>query len=315
MGASDSTCCGSHTSESLNKLDTDTTSVKQNRRLHHFSRSQTPPTESEGESTPVPGDPTSKIVKALKMYRSQATELNASYQQQYAGLIQCLIDQIATEANIDPPNIQSTPSKALTSETSKPIAHKTKKMSYNRISTQIEILNSEGLKAQSLLLCIKRSNIDEEKEYGFLPFLRHDLDDESVDELFNKFPDATSLTATQFVSLLTLTVIIYKIRTAHLLTRSSSEAYRTPHIDGEKVKVSVQHLSVWIIRRFGCKLNKSKTIHVVDDMGNPIDGRYYAYKLEINKQQYSQNICLWIQQYVHREGVFDSSSDLELIHE
>eukprot|EP01084_Bolivina_argentea_P183402 316473_1 len=237
MGASDSTCCGSHTSESLNKLDTDTTSVKQNRRLHHFSRSQTPPTESEGESTPVPGDPTSKIVKALKMYRSQATELN------------------------------STPSKALTSETSKPIAHKTKKMSYNRISTQIEILNSEGLKAQSLLLCIKRSNIDEEKEYGFLPFLRHDLDDESVDELFNKFPDATSLTATQFVSLLTLTVIIYKIRTAHLLTRSSSEAYRTPHIDGEKVKVSVQHLSVWIIRRFGCKLNKSKTIHVVDDMG------------------------------------------------
>eukprot|EP00483_Globobulimina_turgida_P003717 UN03723 len=96
-----------------------------------------------------------------------------------------------------------------TPNTKKYSSSRNKKRKYNSLSTQIAILNSEGARAQSLLLCLKTVEIEEKDEilyFGFLSFLRQHLDDLAVEELFNKFPKSQSLSSSQFVCLLTLTV-------------------------------------------------------------------------------------------------------------
>jgi len=165
----------------------------------------------------------------------------------------------------------------------------------------MEILNHDGLRAQSLLLCVKPEYIDNNngdegfgmnknknrKEFGFLSFLEKTITTDAVNELFLKFSNKTKqknkkyLSNAQFTSILTLTVIIYKIRLFQIRTGCDD---KEPEIDAEKIKISIQNFAIWCICKYG-KL---------------IEGK--GYKIKFTKYDYSHNLCHWIRDYVANDG-------------
>lgn len=194
---------------------------------------------------------------------------------------------------------------------------KKKKRRYNKVSTQIEILISENARAQSLLLCSKPEKITKDgtiKEFGFLKYLDTNLSEASVKELFSKFPpshkhtnnhnnnnDENRLSVSQFLTILTLTVIIYRVKLHQLRTGTKEK----PKLNTEKIKTSVEHLAVWIIRTFGEKQNQTKKIKVWDDnKRNEIDGEFFIYQFNVTQHQFSQNIYRWVNSYVTKDGKY-----------
>eukprot|EP01084_Bolivina_argentea_P290697 499399_1 len=182
------------------------------------------------------------------------------------------------------------------------------KRKYNNTATQIEILISEYARTQSLLLCSKTDKIRKDgnvKQYGFLKYLQNNLSDNVVAQLFSKFPDKSKglgLSGSRFVSLLTLVVIIYRVKLHQLRTGTKEK----PSLNVEQIKSSVEHLAVWCIRMYGQKTNRKKQVIVYDDRGNQIRNTYHVYKFRLTQTTFSQNINQWIKNYVDKEGSYDT---------
>ena len=156
----------------------------------------------------------------------------------------------------------------------------------------MEILNHDGLRAQSLLLCIKQEYIEsneetgfnkKKKEFGFLSFFEKTITSNSVNELFKKFPNNNKkyLSNSQFISILTLSVIIYKVRLHQIKSRCND---KQPEIDAEKLKIAIQHVGIWCICKYGEKIENK------------------GYKIKFTKYDYLHNLCHWVRSYVENNG-------------
>ena len=180
---------------------------------------------------------------------------------------------------------------------------KTKKVKINQTATQIRIAMSEDAKARSMLLCCKPQTISKdghEKEFGFLKFCKTHLSDKAVDQLFSKFKKH-SIDATQLMSILTLTVIIYNVR----LHQYQHGGTTKPKMDSNKIKRTVEHLAVYIVRKFGTRSEEKEDVKVMGDDGEEIKGRFYGFSCAVTKKQFSKHVAEWIESYLEDEGTID----------
>merc|ERR1712228_937502 len=179
---------------------------------------------------------------------------------------------------------------------------KKRKRKFNKTSTQIQILCSENARAQSLLLCSKPEIIRRDgsvKEFGFLKYLETNLSEHAVEELFHKFSskkidengqNENILSISGFLSLLTLVVIIYRVKLHQLRTGTKEQ----PKFDSEKIKTSIEHVTIWCVRTFGKRQNLKKSVKVYDDSGNEINAKYDVYKFRLTLNEFSSNIHEWV---------------------
>eukprot|EP01083_Nonionella_stella_P079335 217617_1 len=177
---------------------------------------------------------------------------------------------------------------------------KSKKEKITNCSTQIRIAKSETARLKSLLLCCKPQIVDKHgkrKEFGFVKFLQTNLSNKTVDQLFNKFKQE-EMDAAQLLSILTLTVIIYKVKLHQLQTGHSNK----PKLNSSKIKQMVKHLAVYIIRRYGTKMTDKEDVCVQDDDGNKIEGAFYGYTFTATKNIFAANISQWIENYTADDG-------------
>jgi len=176
-----------------------------------------------------------------------------------------------------------------------------------------------------LLLCSKPEKINCDgvvKGFGFLKYLETNLSHNAVSELFSKLPartkskesadeqeqtanetdseDENVVSETQFVSLLMLIVIIYRIKLHKLRTGTQEK----PAVNSEKIKSCIEHLAVWIMRTYGEKQNVRKKVTVYDDAENKIEGDFYVYKWRVNQKEFEENIYKWVDAYVEQEGQY-----------
>eukprot|EP01083_Nonionella_stella_P297902 1011399_1 len=281
MGSTDSTCCGSQSMIKQSPPDS-IEKLKQYRKLQQIRKLKSDQifdttTTSQPDFSPIPND---KIDSVLTSY-IESIQLKSEVQKQY---------QLLTRNETNNPKIKRKYSK-------------TNKPKYNHIGTQIEILHSEGAKAQSLLLCIKTEKIGVDlkrgtiKTFRFLPFLKTNMNDEAVKELFNKFLNS-KLNISPFVSLLTIIVIAYKIK----LHQLKKKPLAFSDIDAVKINAAIEHLAIWCIRRYGNKQNTKRRVIVLDDVGNEIKGNYNLYKFNFAEKDCSRNLYEWTQEYVNTDG-------------
>ena len=294
MGSTDSNCCGNHKGEP--KPETDSTRIKD------INKGR-PNNNNNNNDKYINTDPKQESMSIMSMSPNPSPQ----------------------------PMISSSSNEHLDTKTfgkgNNVEKRKKKKRKYNKVSTQIEILSSEKCRAQSLLLCSKPEQIKKDgcvKEFGFLKYLHTNLSENAVCELFSKFPqkygknksqkeneqikqnksqneENHSLSVSQFLSILTLTVIIYRVKLHQLRTGTKQK----PSLNSENIKTSVEHLAIWCIRTKGDKQNDTKKIKVYDDNHNEIEGEFYVYKLKLTQTIFSQNIYKWIKEYVDKEGFYD----------
>eukprot|EP01084_Bolivina_argentea_P241961 406045_1 len=190
------------------------------------------------------------------------------------------------------------------------IKSKPKKYNLNKLEDQIEIICSEGRKARSYLLC-QRSEIvhnkdnNQSRHFGFMDFLETSLNDKVVGQLFSKFK-SNKVDAKNLVSLLTLTVIIYQVK----LHKMKSGSTTKPPLDSAKIKSSVEHLAVWVVRTFGENTNNKKNVSVTDDDGKTINGEFNVYNANFPKETFSRDVKIWVTKYVDSEGMLDEIRNL-----
>merc|ERR1712228_249081 len=197
---------------------------------------------------------------------------------------------------------------------------KKRKRKFNKTSTQIQILCSENARAQSLLLCSKPEIIRRDgsvKEFGFLKYLETNLSEHAVEELFHKFSskkidengeNENTFSISGFLSLLTLVVIIYRVKLHQLRTGTKEQ----PKFDQEKIKTSIEHLSIWCVRNYGKKQNLKKMVKVYDDKENEIKGEYDIYKFRCTVSMFASNIHQWVAAYCEADGHYDLVDGLSL---
>ena len=106
------------------------------------------------------------------------------------------------------------------------------------------------------------------------------------------------INSSQIINLLTRTAALYFAK-LKLVKHGKNDK---KSLDANKIKKSVQHLSVWIIRNYGIKSNEKHIVSVKDDEGNIINGEFYHYDINITKQDFAKNIYLWLKSYADQEG-------------
>ena len=184
---------------------------------------------------------------------------------------------------------------------------KNKKYNMNKIEDQIEILYSEKAKLRSMVLIMKPQYIqksdDEYRDFSFLHFLDTSLSDKVIDQLYSKFKSDT-VDGKQLVSLLTLSVIIYKVKLHKMRTGSTDK----PKMDSASIKQSVEHFTAWIIRNYGNKTNSKKQVSIKDDNGITINGEFYVYNAKFDKKAFGNDVKLWATKYIEDEGYIDLES-------
>jgi len=175
-----------------------------------------------------------------------------------------------------------------------------KKTKITSTATQIRIAVSEDAKTRSLLLCSRPRTVNRgghHKEFGFLKFCRSHLSDKAVNQLFSKFKKH-SIDAAQLMSILTLTVIIYNVRLHQYQYGGSSK----PKMDSKRIKKAVEHLAVYIVRRFGQRNEDKEAVAVRDDDGQLIEGTFYGFSCAVTKKRYSKDLVEWIESYLADDG-------------
>eukprot|EP01083_Nonionella_stella_P022065 61017_1 len=185
---------------------------------------------------------------------------------------------------------------------------KGRKYNLNKLEDQIQVLYSEGAKARSVLLCTKveivpsSSSKNKDKPFGFQDFLRTSMGDKVVNQLFSKFKSNT-VDGKQLTSLLTLAVIIYRVKVHKMKTGSSTK----PAMDSSAIKGSVEHLAAWIIRTFGEKTDQKKRVSVPDESGKIIKAEYRICNAKFDKATFQKYVTVWIQEYIKADGRVDET--------
>lgn len=179
---------------------------------------------------------------------------------------------------------------------------KNKKYNLNKIEDQIEVLSSSTLRSESLYLVCKPQYIpksnNEYKNFSFLKFLETSLNDKVVEQLYSKIKSDT-VDGKQLLALLTLAVLIYKVKLHRMKTGSTER----PKMDSTEFRHSVKHLSAWIIRRYGQKSeNEKKYVTIKNDLGEVIDGEYSIYTFSENKDTFSEDFKEWVFDYIEQDG-------------
>mmetsp|Transcript_47958 Transcript_47958/g.43022 ORF Transcript_47958/g.43022 Transcript_47958/m.43022 type:complete len:367 (+) Transcript_47958:32-1132(+) len=184
---------------------------------------------------------------------------------------------------------------------------KNRKYNLNKIDDQIEVLYSEKAKLKSMILIMKPQYIqksdNEYRDFSFLQFLETSLSDKVIDQLFSKFKSDT-VDGKQLVSLLTLSVIIYKVKLHKMRTGSTDK----PKMDSASIKQSVEHFTAWIIRNYGTKSNDKKKITVRNDNGETINGEYTICSAKFDKKAFGNDVKIWASKYIDDDGYIDLQS-------
>ena len=150
-----------------------------------------------------------------------------------------------------------------------------------------------------LLVCQPQiiKKYDQERDFSFYKFLETNLSDKAVNQLFSKFKK-DKIDAAGLVSILTLTVIIYKVKLHQLKTGGSDK----PKMDSTKVKKMVEHLACYIVRKFGDRRDEKEEICITDENGEEKTGKYYGYDFSANKAEFASNVAIWVESYMNDEG-------------
>ena len=224
--------------------------------------------------------------KMLEASKTMLKQKNESQQKEIDNLKQQLKDGKNTKS-VDEEKVESKPKK-------------NKKYNLNKVEDQIEVLHSESLKCKSLILVMKPQFIiknDEYRDFSFLHFLDTSMSDKVVDQLFSKFKQ-DSVDGKQLEQLLTLTVIIYKVKLHKMRTGSTDK----PKLESSSIKRSVEHLTSWIIRNYGTKTDKKQSVSVKSDSGEMINGEYFIYNAKFDKNTFGNDVKDWVMRYVEDDG-------------
>ena len=186
-----------------------------------------------------------------------------------------------------------------------------KQFNVHRLEDQIAILHSEKLRNKSLLICCKPEWVPvpgkPARNFSFPFFVEHKMSDKVVDLLFDKF-NADSVSGRQLSRLLTLLVIIYRVKLHKLRTGKSEK----PDMETGRIQDEVLHFAVWIIRTFGERAGyQQQSVHIRDDEGQVVEGLYYMYTLNVRKSSFTADLKGWISRYIEADAaVVDMEDDI-----
>ena len=204
--------------------------------------------------------------------------------------------------SVDEKSMESTATKR-TNDTQQTLAQKCERNQFNlhRLQDQIHILQSDKFRNKSLLICCKPEWVTVSgkpaRNYSFRFFVEHDIDSKLVDKLFGKF-NADTVNGRQLARVLTLLVIIYRVKLHKLRTGKREK----PDMNTTRIQEEVLHLSVWIIRTFGSRIqDRAQSVTVWNDEGEMVEGQYYVYGLDVRKNTFREDLKRWTTKYVNED--------------
>eukprot|EP00483_Globobulimina_turgida_P006288 UN06298 len=153
-------------------------------------------------------------------------------------------------------DIDSDDSENYEDDLQKETTKKTKQNHYDNAAEQIEILNNEILRNNSLTLLSDELDINGTGEdKGIILFVQKYVKSKTVNQIFTKSPNADSdciANATGLVNVLSFVTILYKVKVFHVKYGNSGKN-KNPKIDNAEIKNAVKYLAIWIVRTYGSK--------------------------------------------------------------
>lgn len=241
---------------------------------------------------------------ALKAENHKSRDVKQQFEDEIHKLKQALQDQNDT-MNILNDRIESLQTEKrrleeLTNSNSSLRDRNSSALSLADTQAQMEIFWSDAARTKGLYLCSCRVDING-KDMSFKRWLSTDINEDAMKLLWAKI-EGDHCNAAKLRDLLTTTAMIYKTKCYQERTKSRDK----PVIDSTNMKHYVEHLSVWIIRNHGIQTNDKRKVTVTLDNGKIKEEEVVEWKLNMSRDDFSNNISDWVDAYVTDQGYIEN---------